>query len=122
MSEGHTITEVGGEGDVSVRATSADGLIFHLIGTACNSEYSEDCLGLMVQVRYDDDDDVTEGAINNANLSYAAVSTWWDKEGDTVGVTRYLILDGWPADGKPEDKPAERARAWSTDRGRHLAR
>jgi hypothetical protein len=94
VSEGHTITEIGGEGDVSVRATSADGLIFHLIGTACNSEYSEDCLGLMVQVRYDDDDDVTEGAINNANLSYAAVSTWWDKEGDTVGVTRYLILDG----------------------------
>ena len=94
VSEGHTITEVGGEGDVSLRATTEDGLIFHLIGTACGSEYSDDCLGMMVQVRYDDDDQVTEEAINNANLSYAAVSTWWDKEGDTVGVTRYLILDG----------------------------
>jgi hypothetical protein len=29
VSEGHTITEVGGEGDVSVRATTPDGLIFH---------------------------------------------------------------------------------------------
>jgi hypothetical protein len=94
VSEGHTITEVGGEGDVSVRATTPDGLIFHLIGTACNSEYSDHCLGMMVQVRYDDDDEVTDAAINNANLSYAAVSTWWDKDGDTVGVTRYLILDG----------------------------
>ena len=94
MAEGHTITETGGEGEVSVRATTDDGLIFHLIGTACGSEYSDDCLGMMVQVRYDDDDEVTEAAINSANLSYAAVSTWWDKEGKTVGVTRYIILDG----------------------------
>ncbi len=94
VAEGHTITEVGGEGDVSVRATNPDGLIFHLIGTACGSEYSDDCLGMMVQVRYDDDDLVTAEKINDANLSYAAVSTWWDEEGETVGVTRYLILDG----------------------------
>jgi hypothetical protein len=32
VAEGHTITEVGGEGAVSVRATTPDGLIFHLIG------------------------------------------------------------------------------------------
>jgi len=48
----------------------------------------------MVQVRYDSDEDVTTEAINNANISYAAVSTWWDKEEKTVGVTRYIILDG----------------------------
>ena len=94
VAEGHTITEVGGEGEVSVRAKTSDGLIFHLIGTACATQYSDDCLGMMVQVRYDDDDDVTEAAINNANLQYAAVSTWWDKDGDTVGITRYVILDG----------------------------
>lgn len=94
VSEGHTITEVGGEGDVSVRAKNADGLIFHLIGTACGSEFSEDCLGMMVQVRYDSDEDVTAEKINEANLAYAAVSTWWDKEGETLGVTRYIILDG----------------------------
>ncbi|MDR4481643.1 MAG: hypothetical protein R3B37_18110, partial [Nitrospira sp.] len=33
-------------------------------------------------------------SINAANITYAAVSTWWDKEGATVGVTRYVILDG----------------------------
>jgi hypothetical protein len=94
VSEGHTITETGGEGDVSVRATNSDGLIFHLIGTACQTEYSEDCLGMMIQVRYDDDEDVTAELINDANLAYAAVSTWWDKDSETVGVTRYVILDG----------------------------
>ena len=94
VAEGHTITEVGGEGAVSVRATTPDGLIFHLIGTACDTEYSADCLGMMVQVRYDDDEEVTAEKINDANLAYAAVSTWWDKDGETVGVTRYVILDG----------------------------
>jgi hypothetical protein len=94
VSEGHEVTEVGGQGDVSLRALTPDGLIFHLIGTACDTEYADGCLGLMVQVRYDSDEDVTTEAINNANITYAAVSTWWDKEGKTVGVTRYIILDG----------------------------
>ena len=94
VSEGHEITEVGGQGDVSLRALTPDGLIFHLIGTACDTEYADGCLGMMVQVRYDSDEDVTTEAINNANISYAAVSTWWDKEEKTVGVTRYIILDG----------------------------
>lgn len=94
VAEGHTITAVGEYGDVSLRATTPDGLIFHLIGTACDTEYAEGCLGFMVQVRYDDDETVTTDKINDANIAYAAVSTWWDEEGDTVGVTRYVILDG----------------------------
>ncbi|MEZ5954385.1 MAG: YbjN domain-containing protein [Hyphomonas sp.] len=94
VAEGHTIDSTGAFGDVSVRATTEDGLIFHLIGTACETEYSDDCLGLMVQVRYDADSDVTLESVNSANVTYAAVSTWWDKENETVGVTRYVILDG----------------------------
>lgn len=93
-AEGHTIDSVKEYGDVSLRATTPDGLIFHLIGTACDTEYSDDCLGFMIQVRYDADSDVTTDKINDANITYAAVSTWWDKEGETVGVTRYVILDG----------------------------
>lgn len=93
-AEGHTITETGGNGDVSVRAQTSDGLIFHLIGTACATQYSDDCLGFMIQIRYDADEDVTTEKINDANLSYAAVSTWWDRDSNTVGVTRYVILDG----------------------------
>ncbi len=94
IAEGHTITDVGVYGDDSVQATTPDGLIFHLIGTACETEYSEDCLGFQVQVRYDDDETVTTDLINQANLSYAAVSTWWDADEAVVGVTRYVILDG----------------------------
>lgn len=94
VAEGHTINAIQENGDVSLRATTPDGLIFHLIGTACETEYSDDCLGFMVQVRYDSDEDVTMESINAANITYAAVSTWWDKEGATVGVTRYVILDG----------------------------
>ena len=94
IAEGHTIRSVGDEGAVSVRATTPDGLIFNLIGTACDTEYADGCLGFMVQVRYDDDEYVTMEKINQANLSYAAVATWWDQDGDTVGVTRYVILDG----------------------------
>ena len=92
--EGHTITSVGDYGDVSVQATTPDGLIFHLIGTACGTDNAGGCLGFMVQVRYDDDETVTTDKINDANIAYAAVSTWWDQDGDTVGVTRYVILDG----------------------------
>jgi len=94
VAEGHTITETGSYGETSVRATTPDGLIFHLIGTACDTDYADGCLGFMVQVRYDDDDSVTTDKINEANLTYAAVSTWWDEEGATIGVTRYVILDG----------------------------
>lgn len=93
-AEGHTIKEIGENGDVSVRAQASDGLIFHLIGTACETQYSDDCLGFMIQVRYDADEDVTTEGINSANLSYAAVSTWWDRDSNTVGITRYVILDG----------------------------
>jgi len=94
VAEGHEIVEIGGEGDVSLRAVTPDGLIFHMIGTACDTEYAKGCLGLMMQVRYDDDETVTTEAVNNANLAYAAVSTWWDGDSKTVGVTRYVILDG----------------------------
>lgn len=94
VSEGHTLDSVGTFGDVSARGSSSDGLIFHLIGTACETQYSDDCLGFMIQIRYDSDESVTTDAINDANLNYAAVSTWWDRESKTVGVTRYVILDG----------------------------
>jgi hypothetical protein len=50
---------------------------------------------MMVQVRYDERrrrDGMRRSTTPTS--SYAAVSTWWDKDGETVGVTRYLILDG----------------------------
>ncbi|MBI1405295.1 MAG: hypothetical protein GC145_04120 [Caulobacter sp.] len=94
VDQGYEVTEVGGLGDVSVEAKTDEGLIFLLIGTACEVEgYKPNCLGINMQVRYDSDEDVTVEKINQATLSYAAVSTWLDKDSNTLGITRYAILD-----------------------------
>ncbi|MFN7164290.1 MAG: YbjN domain-containing protein [Hyphomonas sp.] len=101
IEEGHTITSTGDDGAVSVRATdtAGTGLIFNLLGTACYTEYSDDCLGINMQVRYDADGYETLERINEANLMWAATSAWYSAEGvdgnsPTVGITRYVILDG----------------------------
>lgn len=101
VEEGHTITSTGDDGAVSVRATDTNGtqLIFNVIGTACDTEFADGCLGINMQVRYDADGKETLERINDANLMWAATSTWYsaggvDGESPTVGVTRYVILDG----------------------------
>lgn len=101
VEEGYTITSTGDDGDISVRATdtAGTGLIFNVLGTACDTEYSTDCLGINMQVRYDADGKETLERINDANLMWAATSTWYSAGGTdgaspTVGVTRYVILDG----------------------------
>ncbi|MCA8900027.1 MAG: YbjN domain-containing protein [Hyphomonas sp.] len=94
VAEGHTLTGVGTYGDVSVRAKTEDGLIFHVIGSACEDNAEEGCLGFMIQVHYTADEDVTLEAVNTANLTYAAVTAWLDKDSNTLGVLRYVILDG----------------------------
>jgi hypothetical protein len=76
----------------SVRAKTPEGTLYLLIGTACDDTKSS-CLGVMMQVRYDDDERVNFERINEANLQEAAVTTWWDPESDTVGFQRYIVLD-----------------------------
>lgn len=100
--EGYTINSTGDDGDVSIRATDTNGtgLIFNLLGTACDLEgYEGGCLGINMQVRYDADGNETLERINDVNLMWAATSTWYsstgyDGETPTVGITRYVILDG----------------------------
>lgn len=102
VEEGHTITSTGDDGAVSVRATDTNntGLIFNVIGTACDLEgYGPGCLGINMQVRYDADGQETLERINDANLMWPATSTWYSATGfdggaPTVGITRYVILDG----------------------------
>jgi len=101
VEEGHTIMSTGDDGAVSVRATDTNGtgLIFNLLGVACETEYSDDCLGINMQVRYDADGQETLERINEANLMWAATSAWYSPDGTdgyspTVGITRYVILDG----------------------------
>ena len=99
--EGYTINSSGDEGAVSVRATDdlTTGLIFNLVGTACETEGVTGCLGIHMQVRYDADGQETLERINDVNLMWAATSAWYseygiDGESPTVGISRYVILDG----------------------------
>jgi hypothetical protein len=110
VEEGHTISSSGDDGPISVQATDTNdtGLIFHLIGTACDTEFSDGCLGINMQVRYDGDGRETLQRINEANLMWAATTAWYSQEGidgetPTVGITRYVILDGGMTIGNIKD-------------------
>jgi hypothetical protein len=92
--EGHTITEEDFYDVPSVRGKTKDGLIFQVSGSNCSDGPEPRCRNVMMQIRYDDDDRVTYEGINEANWSEAMIATWWDKEGKTVGFTRFVVLDG----------------------------
>ena len=101
VEDGYTINSSGDEGAVSVRATDTNGtgLIFNLVGTACEVEGITGCLGIHMQVRYDADGQETLHRINDANVMWSPTSTWYSEGGidgytPTVGVSRYVILDG----------------------------
>ena len=91
--EGHTVDATHPFESPSVRGKTKDGLLFLLIGTACNKNGVPGCQGIMMQIRYDEDSSVTTAGINKSNLNEAALSAWWDEEDDTVGFTRYVVLD-----------------------------
>lgn len=93
LAEGHTVEKVHPLDEPSVRGKTKDGLKFILIGTACDKSGVAGCQGIMMQVRYDSDDEVTTEKVNAANLKEAAISTWWDKSSKTFGFTRYVVLD-----------------------------
>ncbi len=93
VASGHTIMTVGKFGVTSVRAKTADGLIFDLIGTACGDGDKTECQGISMQVRYDIDERLTYEKLNRANMRYWAASVWIDYEAETLAITRYVILD-----------------------------
>lgn len=90
VSAGYKIDALNPVGDVSIRGKSPEGLVFLLIGTACQQKV---CQGIMMQIRYDTDERVTMEKINKANLAEAAVSAWFDREDKTMGISRYVVLD-----------------------------
>lgn len=96
--EGYTVMSTGDDSAVSVRAKTEDGLIFNVIGTACETDWADGCLGLNMQVRYDADTQDRLARINNANLMWSAVAVWYtevgfDSKTPTIGISRYVILD-----------------------------
>lgn len=87
-----TVTEEGVSGETSLAAKSkSDGTIYLLIGTACDDE-AVGCQGVNMQVRFDGDG-VTTDTVNKINLNEQALNTWYDAESDTLGFTRYVVLD-----------------------------
>ncbi|WP_159978376.1 MULTISPECIES: YbjN domain-containing protein [unclassified Novosphingobium] len=79
----------GDEVDVSLRAANADGLVYVLVGTACEPS---GCSGVMMQVRYECDS-IDYARLNNANLNRSSITMWFDEDAKMLGVTRYVILD-----------------------------
>ncbi len=92
-AEGHTIDATHPFEAPSMRGKTKDGLLFVLIGTACNKNGVAGCQGIMMQVRYDSNDTVTTDNLNASNVAEAALSAWWDRDAKTVGFTRYVVLD-----------------------------
>lgn len=93
VATGHTVLSVGEFGPTSVKAKTAEGLIFHLIGTACSEPGVPGCLGISIQVRYDIDSRLTYEKINRVNTRYWAATVWIDHDKKVLAITRYVILD-----------------------------
>ena len=94
-SLGHTVEAEDVAGDYSIRAHDEEGLKYLLIGTACDVGDVPGCQGIMMQVRFSNDDgqEIVYENLNRANFEQAAVSTWYSPEEETIGVTRYVVLD-----------------------------
>ncbi|MEM5516571.1 YbjN domain-containing protein [Henriciella sp. AS95] len=88
-AQGHEVLGYGEAGEVSVRAESADGIVYYLTGTACTDGT---CTGINMSARFDANEQVTLETINDANIRRAAVSVWLLD--NTLGISRYVILDG----------------------------
>lgn len=76
--------------DVLIIVRDEDGQTYVLDGTACNEASA--CQGINMFMSYDMTDGISLDSLNDASLSYAAVSVW--QSGQSVGVSRYVILDG----------------------------
>lgn len=92
-SLGHQVIEQGEAGDVYVVAQTQDAISYFLIGTACDVNDVPGCQGIMMQVRYDLPANTTFETLAKANLEQAALNSWADFEGKSLGFTRYQVLD-----------------------------
>lgn len=95
---GHTLTGTGSRGTASAHGKAASGLIYNVIGWDCTADGNA-CKGLELRVEYDYEQAVPLQKINNANLKWPALAVWYEPSetggaGGTVGISRYLILEG----------------------------
>lgn len=94
-SLGHTVDGEKVAGDYSVRGLTDNGLRYLLIGTACDVQEIAGCQGVMMQVRFSNDtgQPISYEKLNQANFEQAAINAWYSPDSNTLGVTRYVVLD-----------------------------
>jgi hypothetical protein len=92
-SLGHTVREVGKNGENYVAANADDGTICLLFGTACGVGGESGCQGVMMQVRYDLPEGTTLETLARTNQAQAAIGTTADFETKSLIFTRYHVLD-----------------------------
>lgn len=92
-SLGHQVQEEGAAGETYVIAQDSEGVNYFLIGTACDVNDVPGCQGIMMQVRYDLPAGTTAETLAKTNLDQAALNTWADFAEQTLGFTRYQVLD-----------------------------
>lgn len=92
-SLGHQVIEEGKDGNTYIVAQDDEGVNYFLIGTACDVNNVPGCQGIMMQVRYDLPAATSYETLAKANMDQAALNTWADFEGKTLGFTRYQVLD-----------------------------
>jgi hypothetical protein len=88
--EDEVISE-GMAGETSLAARSADGTVYLLLGTACGNE-TLGCQGVNMQVRFDTEE-IDREKVNRANMAEQALNTWFDADTNTLGFSRYVVLD-----------------------------
>ena len=92
-SLGHQVLEQGEDDQVFVVAQTEDATNYFLLGTACDVNDVPGCQGIMMQLRFDLPPTTTFETLAKANLEQAALNSWADFEGKTLGFTRYQVLD-----------------------------
>ncbi len=92
-SLGHQVREEGTPDNIYVVAEDEAGTTYFLFGTACDVNGVPGCQGIMMQVRYDLPATTSFETLARANMEQAALNTWADFEGRTLGFTRYQVLD-----------------------------
>jgi hypothetical protein len=92
-SLGHTVKELGTNGETYVAAESEDGIIYLLFGTACDVNGVPKCQGVMMQARYDLPEGTTLETLAKTNNGQAAISVTADFEEKALIFTRYHVLD-----------------------------
>ncbi len=89
LASGHEVTDRDTDKHQVIAKTEAD-FKYVLNGTACADD--DTCKGINMVVSYNWSDEMSLESLNKANVQYAAASVW--KSGTSVGVSRYIILDG----------------------------